>query len=553
MAGPNSTTRVQGASLETEGRRRTINPTVSATLVDATPRYLPDSRDSTLDGLIHGLKALNPALEQYAKGREEEDAAKGTRQAATGQEIDDNASLAQANAFLGIRGMQGAQEDLASFIDAYQTQFDKDKGDFEAFHRDFFASKTQGLTNGAYSAAYAKTIAPGIEKVRGDLAKYRTEAHVAAVESTLLQLTDTGIKSAVAAGQPINQDYIASLRGEAAKLNVSQDRFNELLFDSLKRHADEGNFGVFNALKENNPDGTPGLYFDPRWKAKIDAAEVHAQNVFLTKRKQAEEAAKRDREDRQDVAMLEVMKMAADGDTTGARALFQKHVDAGLFTRGSEFMRWDDRLRKAENREARGDQLERENNLQIAILEGKAGIREIIAADVTPKQRNSLIGVLERRKESARADARAERAAQAAAANAETGIYKTPIYKQHKDLLEGSLWPTDSGLYMDDGARGRVKQERAGALAEFAMRAGRAKPEELPGIAEDIRRRVTGRINEVAQAGAQPIQSRFRNQRELALAYQAGGVTDAELEAGRRTLPKAGGATPTPAQPTKGK
>lgn len=553
MAGPNSTTRVQGASLETEGRRRVINPTVAATLVDATPRYLPDSRDSTLDGLIHGLKALNPALEQYAKSREEEDAAKGARQAATGQGLDDDASLAQANAFLGIRGMQGAQEDLASFIDAYQTKFDKDGGDFEAFHRDFFASKTQGLTNGAYSAAYAKTIAPGIEKMRADLAKHRTEAHVAAVESTLLQLTDTGIKSAVAAGQPINQDYITSLRGEAAKLNVSQDRFNELLFDSMKRHADEGNFGVFNALKENNPDGTPGLYFDPRWKAKIDAAEIHAQNVFLTKRKQAEEAAKKEREERQDKALFDVFRMAYDGDVPGAQALFDQHRKSGLFSNASELINWTEKLTRVANREARADQLERENTLQIAILEGKAGIREIIAADVTPKQRNSLIGVLERRKESARADARAEKAARAASANAETGIYKTPIYKTHKDLLEGSLWPTDTGLFMDDGAKGRVKQERAGAIAEFALRAGRATPEELPGIAEDIRRRVSVRINEVAQAGAKPITTRFRNQRELALAYQAGGVTDAELEAGRRTLPKAGGATPTPAQQPKGK
>lgn len=555
MAGPNSTTRIQGASLETEGRRKGIAAQAAATLVDATPRYLPDSRDSTLDGLIHGLKALNPALEQYQKSAEDEASAKGARQAATGQELDDGAGRAQAEAFLNIRGMQGGQEDLASFIHAFNTEFDKDGGDFEQFRSKFFADKTQGLASGTYSNAYTRVIAGGLEKVKADLAEHRAKAHVATIESTGLQLLDTGVKSAVAAGQPISQEYISSVEGELGKLNISGERFKELLFDSLSRHAQDGNFGIFEALKANRPDGTPGMYFDPKWKAKIDAAEVHAQSTFLTKKKQAEELAKKDREERQETAMYGVMtKLLMDGDAAGAQADFNAHVKAGLFTRATDLLHWNDKLAKAVNREARADQLETEGKLQLAIVEGKAGVMDIFRADITPSQRRSLMGEVSRMKSEARADAREARAAarEARAGEDGSGIFKTPAYKQMKEYLGDTLVPTDSAILPDSGSAGRVKRARAEAIQEAADRMRSATPDQIPAIRDDIAKRWAPRINEAARGAPGHTLARFRDQGELAAAALAGGVSIEELQWGRANLPKRGGAQPQPAQQSKG-
>ena len=115
MAGQNSTTNIRGASLETGGRQRGAASQVAATLVDSTPRYLPEFHDSNLSGLLQGLKAFNPALSQYQDKLNEEADARGALKGATGQDLGDDASQAEARAFLKLRGMKGGQDDLDRF------------------------------------------------------------------------------------------------------------------------------------------------------------------------------------------------------------------------------------------------------------------------------------------------------------------------------------------------------------------------------------------------------------------------------------------------------
>ena len=555
MAGQNSTTNIRGASLETGGRQRGAASQVAATLVDSTPRYLPEFHDSNLSGLLQGLKAFNPALSQYQDKLNEEADARGALKGATGQDLGDDASQAEARAFLKLRGMKGGQDDLAAFQASLENDFDKENGDFDAFHREFFAERTKGLTEGSYTQAYTQVIAPGIAKLRAENQTYRQTQHRATIESTAMSLLDTGVKSYVAAGMPVDGGYVSSIRAHlTGELKVSNDRFNELLFDTLKRHADDGNHTVFEALKKENPDGTPGMYFDPRWKTKIDAAEVHAQNVFLTRKTQAEAAAKKDREDRQDKALLAVFMKADDGDIRGAQADFEQFKQSGLFQNATELISWSDKLRKAVNREARADQLERESSLQIGILEGRAGIRDVIAADITPAQRRSLIGEIARQKSEARADAREARAdARARGEEGAKGVFKLPSYKQGREYIEGSLVPTDPTIMPSADGAARVKQAKASALLEYAERANGADPAQLPAIRDDIVKRWAPRINESARGSGGHTLHRYRDQAELAQAALTGGVSYEELKWGQANLPKRGAQqAQQPAQQSKG-
>jgi hypothetical protein len=89
---------------------------------------------------------------------------------------------------------------------------------------------------------------------------------------------------------------------------------------------------VYAFLKEKNADGTPGMYYIPKWKTQIDAAEVHAQNVFLEKQTRAYTLAQKQREEKQDTALYSVFDKLYNGDTDGAQTDFAAQVKSGLFT-----------------------------------------------------------------------------------------------------------------------------------------------------------------------------------------------------------------------------
>lgn len=533
MAGPNDTLRLNPLAVDTRPQAAPsarVGVQQSATLVDNTPRYLPRFEDANLEGLVQGLKVLNPILEKYQQDQEKQGQSAGELAASTGQAAPDNPTGAFARGYLRMQSTKSAQEDGASLITAYDTEFDKDTGNLEEFIKDKLAEKTAGLQPGDYLDGYNQALSPILNKLRAGHLQYRRERVVANVESGAMELISNGVGAYTSAGQPVPETYIAEVRKFiTGDMKVSNERFNELLFDSLNRHAQEGNYGVFDALKKPNGDGSPGLYFDPKWKAKIDAAEIHAQNIATHKDRQAEEKSKHDRENRQDSALLDVFQTLADGDRDGARQKFDEVRRSGLFQNASELIRWEGHFHQMDNREASTDQMDTENKLLVGVYERRTGIRDILDADLKPQQKNRLIHQIGALKAQDRAEANAadrqERTPQ---------ILKLPEYTNYKGLLKHMVVPTQGTgeSSLDLAGQGRLHQVQGMAEAEFARRVMESKdPAQIPTIYHEVSKRYQEHANAVIRPNAKPLPSEFTTPQQVAYALRMGviGMEEAQM------------------------
>lgn len=107
-------------------------------------------------------------------------------------------------------------------------------------------------------------------------------------EADALMRLDESLRRFVERGEVIPDEVLESHRKHLRNLGVSGSRFNELLFSVLKPIGDGGNYAIYDILKRSKPDGTPGMHSIRGWRERIDQAQIHAQNVFLQKRGQAE-------------------------------------------------------------------------------------------------------------------------------------------------------------------------------------------------------------------------------------------------------------------------
>lgn len=117
------------------------------------------------------------------------------------------------------------------------------------------------------------------------------------IEAEARLLLDKSMRLYAGNGEPIPDGVLDAHRKDLKNRGgISGARFNELMFASMKRLGDEGNYAIYDTLKRLKPDGTPGMYNIPEWKQRIDAAQIYAQSVYLTKRTIADAALMKERE-----------------------------------------------------------------------------------------------------------------------------------------------------------------------------------------------------------------------------------------------------------------
>jgi len=321
-------------------------------------------------------------------------------------------------------------------------------------------------------------------------------------------------------------DLEAARKDLNTNFGVSNARFNELSFTALDNLGKQGNYAVYDALREKKPDGTPGMYNIPAWKARIDAAQIHSQNVYLSKRSAADAALKKEREDHQDTALYGVF-LKMDTDPAAAKVEYSKLRSEGLFSRASDIIDWDRKFNDASKRDASAAQQDLEVSLQQGIYTGKARPQEIVQADITPAQKRSLMGEWYRVKNDARQAA-------ASGQTAADSIYRTQDFRSGETYIETVLRPQASPLDPMGIGTEFARQQMAAARREFTIRSRDVKaPYELQGLAQEIStryldRRKDPRVNqELDMAGT----LRYSTVGELKAARDAGLITDfVELE-----------------------
>lgn len=447
---------------------------VYARPMDALVSRPPAQND--LNGLIEGLKSFNPALEKYSQMAGRADAAQGATDRLGGKEAPTFSFTPYAQGYLEMDGEVKGRADASDLIASYRTEFNKDQPPeaLDLFIKGKYADLTKGLPDGPFLSGYNASLAPTLQNLRTDLIQYHQKKVVDTVESNAMQLLDSGIKGYASQGQQVPDTYIEGLRTKlGTTMGVNTDRFDQLLFDVVNRAGNDGHMDAFDLLRRPRADGTPGMYFNPDWKHKVDSAELEAAN-------RSERKLRMQREDRQDEALYGVFDTLYNGDAEGARNKFDGLRKAGLFTRASDLKKWEDSLAQATTKEAGVGQQAIETELLSGIYTGRVGLRNVLAADLTYSQKKSLLGEVRRVQQE-------NRMATAAEEKEGKAIFRTPEYTSGEKYIAGALSSTANPMDVMGVGTQFERQQRAAAILEFTRRAqGITNPVELNAVREDI-------------------------------------------------------------------
>lgn len=412
---------------QTTGRQ--VQAKVAASAADNVPNYIPQMKNPDADAFIQGLGMMNAKLLEWSDKDKQEQANQAVLDREQGLEAQQSGASYKANYF-ATDGLIRAQEDGTSLLAKYNTEFDKDKGDLEGWLQENYQSRVGGVPDEHYKAAYQKGMTPAFQAIREAHLGYQKKAVEVRIESNAMQLLDNGVRAYTSQGQPIPTEYLAAVQAHVGQnLGVSQQRFGELLFSTVKKVGDEGHYDAYDVLKEPRPDGSPGMYYDPKWKDEIDKAQAHSFTASLT-------MAQKAREQRYNTALYDVF---LEEDPKKAQLMFREMKGNALFKGDTEgLIKWEKLMNEKVDGKPDAKQLENEVALLAKVYEGKAGIKEILAqnssAAITSSQRKYLLG-------EARRVTNENQQAAAAAGKADEAVFKSREYADAKDFVGSMLQP----------------------------------------------------------------------------------------------------------------
>lgn len=426
-----------------ESQSKTPRTQVTAQRVGMGP--MPQATGE-LDSLLQSLSKFNTGLLKHIeqKATEEVEAGMAAKKAGNTGTGDESDSWKRGYIIMEgrARGMEDAEAGLAA---DYETKFDKDGGNIEAFISTQFAERTKGLQDEEYLKGYTQTFGVAAQKLRehhaqaqlGHIAD-RHDAHILGeIDKTVRSYTDQGLPISLMSFEPLKQQLKSNMK-------VDYATFNERLFEAVRTVGDEGNPGVYamftrenedGTYGEKNADGTPGMFNSPKWRDKIASAEAKATAVLISRDNQAYEMAARQRSESQDSALYSAFEKLYAGDTVGAGRDFATHVESGLFSRASDIVKWTEMFRKVDNRELRGDEQVAMTETLTGIYTGRVALRDILNAGLPPAQTRQLLTEW-------RTVQQQERQAAAETRATVDQPFKSHAFKEQEDWLESALKPT---------------------------------------------------------------------------------------------------------------
>ncbi|OAM52927.1 hypothetical protein A7981_05700 [Methylovorus sp. MM2] len=488
--------------------------------------------DTELTRLLGALSTIRPSLNQYLAKEGDNEEVAGKNDAQLGREAASDSARYQ-HGYMGIKGSNDAVRDVDEFKVHLESNFNPDNDDFDTVAREWVTKKSGGLTDKGYLEGYAPIMNDAITKMKVQVADQKVALVKDATNAQAMQFLQTGMEAFANRGEPVPETWLENTKkyfGESFK--TSGTEFNELQFSAAKKIGDGGNFSIYEQFKRDRPDGTPGMYYIPKWKERIDAAEVASKQHFVTLSTQAEVAAKKDREKRQDSTLADTFTEALTGDYGSAMAKFKTTIkdNPGLFS-ASDVSEWTGKfssLAKASNAEETDSQKTYATTLLAGIYEGKVGIKGVLAAatseQVSYTQSRQLLDSVNTYQSQMRALA-------AQSDKGERAIYKSPEYTSGKEYLNGVL--KSQATMTDPLGEGTAqdRQQRAEAVLEFTTRAASLEPKDVPKLRDEIADRYLKRKTDRTKEPIKQFDGRIRYDTPAlaAQAYREGKLTIDQL------------------------
>lgn len=397
-----------------------------------------------LDGLVKGLKQIQPKLNEFAlfHGRKvaREDLQAGSAAAKRNEELAEDASRFFRQGYMNQRGLVEGEKFGGELLQKYNTEFNKDSGDIEKFIKENTQAEVEGLDDEDYGRGFGSNQGKYLDHIRTEQFKYQQIKITETVESDAMARLETAYDTRKSIGQPLNVNDLEQLRKELGQsFGVSNTRFNDLVFDVINKKGMAGDFAAYDLLKKNRPDGTKGMYHIPKWKAKIDKAQLASQNTYLAAENAQDKRDDKARNSKQDEAMFGIL-LQAESDPEAAALAFDKLITDGLFEDATQYVKYKKLLTDViDDEDGSPEQAANEAMLTSKILSNPNSVTfgQLANFDLAPKQQVRLAGLIR----SQRGEART---ATNDGASKSKKIYSSYQYTTAKDWIKDSLKPLKS-------------------------------------------------------------------------------------------------------------
>lgn len=455
--------------------------------------------------LAGALKLAQPLVESYVSDQRQE----GARKRSLGEKDPEDLFGLQSKGWMEMDAAVHKTQDFAEIRAKYHTEFNKDgttQADLDAWLHKQVADRMQGMPNQHYKDVYEQGMAEGFDALRSDFINYNSKRLVEQTEANVTQLIVDRTKATLDSGAAITTANVNVIRQHLSDhgINLGEGRFDQLLFEGMKRIAEEGHPEVLQFMKDDRPDPKDptkmqaGIYYQPGMKEKVDEVEVNAMHRY-TARKGAEMAYNEKVRARQvDSAMGDVMEIMAGGDVKGAYAKFDELRKSGLFHgEGAELVRWMGNMTKTSKEVETPQQLEAQSDMLAGVYTGKTTFSSIMSSNLTPAQKMAVSKELRTVQHENRTLATAQRANEIA--DNTPAIFKSMEFRSNMDFLEGFLKPSASQLDPMGVGTAFERQQAASARLEFTQRSYKVTdPTQLRDIAHDVATKYQKRMQDSA-------------------------------------------------------
>ncbi|TXI37015.1 MAG: hypothetical protein E6Q51_04275 [Methylophilus methylotrophus] len=532
---------VQKATNRLQGSRELTplsNPQAARVVASPVSTYVAPA-ETQLGQLVGALSQVQPSLSRYLQVEDAKQEQAGKTDAQLGKEQESD-SQAYVRGYSNIKGNNQAITDLEELQKHLETNYNPDTDDYDTTVKEWLKTKTEGVTDRNFLDGYAPVMDNALNKLKQTYATQRLNNIKDATNSEAMKMISTGMEQFANRGEPVPDTWINSTREFAAEhFKMSNTEFNELQFLAAKKLGDAGNFNIYEQFKRPRLDGTPGMYFIPKWKERIDAAEFASKQHFVTLTKQAETQAKANREKRQDEVLADIFTTALTGDFGTAMSKFKDTIknSPGLFG-AADVSEWTGKfqsLAKASAIEETEEQKVNATLLLAGIYEGRKGIKDVLQAStsgqVSYSQGRQLLDSVNSFNSANRAADAAERAARAAEVKKGNEVYDSMEYKAGKEYITNMLRTQPTVLDPTGEGMRAERQQQAEAILEFTQRSANTPKSDLPKLRDEIADRYLKRRAEASSAALEAFSGRIRysNPSEAAKAYSRGDMTDEQL------------------------
>jgi len=277
-------------------RQQTITPIskpqIQGEFASPVDLYVEPEKDANIEGLIKGLGELNPKLNNFFYQSARKDRRDGKKEGKAdflaGKPLDPNASAFKIEAY---QTQKGIVEGTAYGEELYTKWKSSDAGeDPSGWLDENISAEIKGNENKSYVQGFAQYAHVTKAKIQGEYNQYVREQISTKVISTATQRLQESFEFN---GRKFTAESIENGRVATRSMGISNSDYNTMLFTVANNSGLNGNFKAYDALKENRPDGTPGMYHIPSWKDKIDRAIIASEKIFVNATKgemQAEHA-----------------------------------------------------------------------------------------------------------------------------------------------------------------------------------------------------------------------------------------------------------------------